>query len=113
MPSFFTSLTFGFGTSPLSFFLPPSSASSGLVKLLEWITECGTLILFIAVFDHRKGEGFSSETPGTEEKVTSSKKASRRDERGAGDKKTHSQNLKCFMPSAAGRHEKVSAIRSS
>ena len=48
-PTFSLSLTFGFGTSPLSFFLPPSSASSGLVKLLEWITEFGTLILFIAV----------------------------------------------------------------
>ena len=47
----FTSLTFGFGTLPLSFFCPSSSASSGLVKLLEWITECGTLMLFIAVFD--------------------------------------------------------------
>ena len=48
-PTFSLSLTFGFGTSPLSFFISPASVSSGLVKLLEWIAECGTLILFIAV----------------------------------------------------------------
>ena len=83
-PHFFTSLTFGFGTSPLSFFRPPSSASSGLVKLLEWITECGTLILFITVFDHRSERALVGyETP---QKIESATNA-RTQRGGAGEKR--------------------------